>query len=205
MWTYDIARGQCPDLQYLRQLCKLSLDNGYNAIGLYLEHRFAYPSAPWAAGKEILTPDVITTLQGEFPTLQLVPFINLLGHFEGFLYTQAGAGLAKDRFKGMQADPANADFQTLCRNLIDDTVAIFKSDLIHIGGDETQQLGSTDEEKSRVYAEHFGPLAQYVIDRGRTPGVWGDMYFEHPAALDAMPKETIIFDWQDVFKFHWKP
>ena len=196
MWTYDIAREQCPDLQYLRDLCKMSLDNGYNAIGLYLEHRFAYPSAPWAAGKEVLTPDVIEAIQDEFPTLRIVPFINLLGHFEGFLYTQHGAHLAKDKFKGMQADPSNAEFQILCRMLIDDTIAIFKSDLIHIGGDETQQLGETDEEKSRIYAEHFGPLAQYVVNQGRTPGVWGDMYFEHPEALDAMPKETIIFDWQ---------
>jgi hypothetical protein len=196
MWTYDIAREQCPDLQYLRDLCKMSLDNGYNAIGLYLEHRFAYPSAPWVAGTEVLTPDVISALQEEFPSLQIVPFINLLGHFEGFLYTREGAHFAKDKFKGMQADPANDEFQALCRSLIDDTVAIFKSDLIHIGGDETQQLGSTDEERSKVYADHFGPLAQYVVDKGRTPGVWGDMYFEHPEALNAMPKETIIFDWQ---------
>lgn len=196
MWTYDIAREQCPDLQYLRQFCKMSLDNGYNAIGLYLEHRFAYPSAPWVAGKEVLTPDVIEALQVEFPSLQIVPFINLLGHFEGFIYTDHGSIFAKDKFKGMQADPSDPDFQDLCRKLIDDTIAIFKSDLIHIGGDETQQLGSTDEEKSRVYAEHFGPLAQYVVDKGRTPGVWGDMFHEHPSALDAMPKETIVFDWQ---------
>ena len=196
MWTYDIAREQCPDLQYLRKLCKLSLDNGYNALGLYLEHRFAYPSAPWAAGKEALTPDVIEAIQTEFPTLQIVPFINLLGHFEGFIYTEQGAMLAKDKFRGMQANPSDQDFQALCRKLIDDTIAIFRSNLIHIGGDETQQLGDSDEEKSKNYAEHFGPLAQYVIDKGRTPGVWGDMFFEHREALDAMPNETIVFDWQ---------
>lgn len=196
MWTYDIAREQCPTHEYLHKLCRMTLDSGYNAIGLYLEHRFAYPSAPWVAGKDALTPEIITKLQEEFPTLQIVPFINLLGHFEGFIYSDQGAKFAKDQFKGMQADPANPDFQSLCRSLIDDTIAIFKSDLIHIGGDETQQLGSTDEEKSKVYAEHFGPLAQYVIDKGRTPGVWGDMFFEHPEALNAMPKETIMFDWQ---------
>ena len=196
MWTYDIAREQCPDLQYLRKLCKLSLDNGYNALGLYLEHRFAYPSAPWAAGKGALTPDVIEAIQTEFPTLQIVPFINLLGHFEGFIYTEQGAMLAKDKFRGMQANPSDQDFQALCRKLIDDTIAIFRSNLIHIGGDETQQLGDGDEEKSKNYAEHFGPLAQYVIDKGRTPGVWGDMFFEHREALDAMPNGTIVFDWQ---------
>jgi hypothetical protein len=196
MWTYDIAREQCPTHEYLHKLCQMTLDSGYNAIGLYLEHRFAYPSAPWVAGKDALTPDVITSLQEEFPDLQIVPFINLLGHFEGFIYTGHGQMFAKDKFKGMQADPGDPDFQELCRKLIDDTVAIFKSDLIHIGGDETQQLGSNESERCQVYGEHFGPLAQYVIDKGRTPGVWGDMFLEHPAALNSMPKETIVFDWQ---------
>lgn len=196
MWTYDIAREQNPTAEYLYKLCKMSLESGYNAIGLYLEHRFAYPSASWVAGKGALEPSTIKYLQEEFPTLQIVPFINLLGHFEGFIYTQQGEKYAKDQFYGMQADPSHPEFQTLCRQLIDDTIAIFNSDLIHIGGDETQQLGANDEERTKVYAEHFGPLAQYVIDKGRTPGVWGDMYFEHPEALEAMPKETIVFDWQ---------
>jgi len=196
MWTYDIAREQTPTHEYLHKLCKLTLESGYNAIGLYLEHRFAYPSVPWVAGKDALLPETIQQLQQEFPTLQIVPFINLLGHFEGFLYAEQGSQFAKETFTGMQADPANLDFQSLCRKLIDDTVNIFSSNLIHIGGDETQQLGSNDEERSRNYAQHFGPLSQYVLEKGRTPGVWGDMFFEHPEALDSLPAETIVFDWQ---------
>lgn len=196
MWTYDLAREQTPTHAYLHKLCRLTVESGYNALGLYLEHRFAYPSAPWVAGKDALTPEVIRDLQHDFPDLQIIPFINLLGHFEGFIYSCEGASFAKERFVGMQADPSNSEFQSLCRKLIDDTVNIFKSNLIHIGGDETQQLGGSDEERCRFYAEHFGPLSQYVIDQGRTPGVWGDMFLEHPEALKTLPKETIIFDWQ---------
>ena len=50
MWMYDLAREQTPTLDVLDRLCRLSLDAGYNALGLYLEHRFAFPSLPWAAG-----------------------------------------------------------------------------------------------------------------------------------------------------------
>ena len=211
MWTYDLAREQCPDLEYLRKLCKLSVENGYNAIGLYLEHRFAYPSAPWVAGVGALTPETVRSLQEEFPDLQIVPFINLLGHFEGFIYAEQGVGYACEQFRGMQADPTNEAFLSLCKQLIDDTVKVFSSNLIHIGGDETQQLGKgasseqrvrdyesqgSQDGKAKLYGEHFGPLAQYVKDLGRTPGVWGDMFFDHPDALDSLPKETIIFDWQ---------
>lgn len=211
MWTYDIAREQCPTYEYLAKLCRLSLNSGYNALGLYLEHRFAYPSVPWVHGKDILTPEVIQALQKEFKELQLVPFINLLGHFEGFIYTQQGSPYACERFTGMQADPTNEAFRELCKKIIDDTVNIFDTELIHIGGDETQQLGKgapsearvkeyqeagAEDGKAELYGKHFGDMARYTLDKGRVPGVWGDMFFEHPTALQHLPKETVVFDWQ---------
>lgn len=207
----DVAREQAPTYEGLREWCQLSLDSGYNAIGLYLEHRFAYPSLPWAHGKGALDPEIVRLLIKEFPQLQIIPFINLLGHFEGFLYTEEGSQFAEETFKGMQANPLHPEFAKLCRTIIDDTLATFSSEIIHIGGDETQQLGRGTDSSARVreaedsgasdgkavlYGEHFGPLAQYVIDQGRRPAVWGDMFAEHPEALELIPKETLIFDWQ---------
>ncbi len=209
MWTYDLAREQTPDLVVLRSLCRLSLESGYNAIGLYLEHRFAYESAPWAQGRHCVTAEMVQTLEREFPTLQIIPFVNLLGHFEGFIYTEEGAQFAEERFKGMQADPTNPDFLALCRSLIDDVLAAFSSEIVHIGGDETAQLGAGKRSAARVaefgpdvdgkaelYGGHFGPLAAYVSERGRRPAVWGDMFHDHPTALAHLPKETLIFEWQ---------
>jgi hypothetical protein len=211
MWMYDIAREQSPSLEYLRKLCRLSIESGYNAIGLYLEHRYDYPSARWVAGQGALAPDVIVTLQEDFPDLQVIPFINLLGHFEGFMYAEQGADFACENFVGLQADPTHTGFIELCKKLIQDTVSVFTSEIIHIGGDETQQLGRGKNSEARVaeyeangysdgraklYGDHFGPLAHAVLEMGRTPAVWGDMFFEHPTALEALPKETMIFDWQ---------
>ncbi|HXH60419.1 MAG TPA: hypothetical protein VNI20_03585, partial [Fimbriimonadaceae bacterium] len=51
-------------------------------------------------------------------------------------------------------------------------------------------------DKAELYGRHFGPLAQRVVDAGHTPAVWGDMFVDHPEALDHLPKETIVFDWQ---------
>ena len=58
MWMYDIAREQSPDLAMLWRLCQISLDTGYNALGLYLEHRFAWPATPWANGKGVVTVEI---------------------------------------------------------------------------------------------------------------------------------------------------
>lgn len=210
MWSYDLAREQVPTLEHLRAFCALSENAGYNAFGLYMEHRFAYPSIPWAQGKGAVTPEMVRYLEEQFESLQIVPFINLLGHLEGFIYTEPGRHLAESKFKGMQACPCNADLLELATTIIDDTIDCFRSELIHIGGDETWQLGVCPncaakvaeyneqglDGKAKLYGEHFGKLAQYVVEKGRRPAVWGDMFLDHPAALEYLPKETLIFDWQ---------
>ncbi len=97
VWTYDLAREQAPSLDHLRRFCDVSLESGYDALGLYLEDRFAYPSTPWAHGKGCLTPEMVRTLQNEYPNLQLIPFVNLLGHFEGnFLCANQGSKMQRD-------------------------------------------------------------------------------------------------------------
>ncbi|MBS1704682.1 MAG: family 20 glycosylhydrolase [Armatimonadetes bacterium] len=209
MWMYDLAREQCPTMDHLYQIAGLTLDAGFDSLGLYLEHRYAYPSTPWSHGRGILTPEMVDRLQSEFPSLRIIPFINLLGHFEGMLYTEPGKKYHEDLFTGMQACPSKDEFLGLCERIIDDTVRTFRSDIIHIGGDETWQLGSCpickdkvesvpegQDGKAKLYGEHFGPLAELVQKKGRRPAVWGDMYLQHPDALNAMPKETLIFDWQ---------
>jgi hypothetical protein len=208
MWMLDIAREQSPTLGDLRRYLDLTREGGYNAIGLYLEHRFAYPSTPWSHGAGCVTPETIATLESEYSDLQIVPFINLLGHFEGMLYTEYGKRFREETFKGLQACPTCPEFVELCGRLIEDTVQSFKSELIHIGGDETWQLGVCPDCKARmdavsevdgkavIYGEHFGPLARKVQELGRRPAVWGDMFADHPEALAYLPKETMIFDWQ---------
>lgn len=225
MWMLDVAREQSPTLDHLRRYLDLTQESGFNAIGLYLEHRFAYPSTPWSHGQGCLTPEMVRQMQEEYPDLQIVPFINLLGHFEGMLYTEYGKRFREETFKGLQACPCHPGFVELCHQIIEDTVSVFSSDLIHIGGDETQQLGvcptcqakvvawtsrsgslvqatNPDAEvqatdgKALLYGEHFGPLARKVQELGRRPALWGDMFLEHPEALDFIPKEALIFDWQ---------
>ena len=200
MWTYDLAREQAPTLEHLDLFCRLSQEAGYDALGLYLEHRFAYASAPWAAGAGAITPDTVAWMRREHPGLRLIPFVNLLGHMEGFLYASGGEGLAEERFKGMQAAPSNPQVAGFAKGLLDDVLAAFDDEIVHIGGDETQQLAASakrsGESESAVYGGYFGPMAAHVLAQGRRPAVWGDMFLEHPTALASLPKETLVFDWQ---------
>lgn len=209
MWMYDLAREQAPTLSHLRRIFQLTRGAGYTHIGLYLEHRFAYPSAPWAHGARCLTPEMVRTLRAEFPDLQVVPFLNLLGHFEGMFQTERGKRFAEERMKGLQACPSNPEFVELATRLLDDALAVFDSEIIHIGGDETYQLGRCprcaevvanapegSDGKALLYGNHFRPLAERVLNAGRRPAVWADMFDDHPSALGIFPPSTLLFDWR---------
>lgn len=214
IWMVDLAREQAPTLDHLYQYAATAQNAGYTALGLYLEHRFAYTATPWSHGKGVVTPAQIQSLQSEFPSLQIIPFINLLGHFEGFFNCEEGRNFREETFTGLQACPSCPEFVTLCQNIIAETIATFKSEIIHIGGDETAQLGKcprcaermagqaidpkNPDEKAWLYQDHFTPLINQVVAAGRRPAMWGDMFLQHPTALENLPKQTLIFDWHYV-------
>jgi hypothetical protein len=209
IWMVDLAREQAPTLDHLYQYAATAQNAGYTALGLYLEHRFATKSTPWSHGKGAVTPAQIQSLQSEFPSLQIIPFINLLGHFEGFFNVEEGSKFREEIYSGLQACPSCPEFVTLCEALIDETIEVFNSEIIHIGGDETAQLGKcpkcaarmtgkSEDEKAWLYNDHFAPLIERVVKAGRRPAMWGDMFLQHPTALTNLPQQTLIFDWHYV-------
>lgn len=206
-WMYDIAREQSPCEDVLTEMLQRSRAAGYNAVGLYLEHRFAYASAPWAAGPGCLTPELLRRVRAKLGAgLRLVPFLNTLGHMEGFMRAEGGQWLSEGPTDGWGAQmcATRPECGAFVRGLIEDALAAFDDEWVHLGGDETRQLGQCPQCAARVkavgagglYAEHFGPLCQMVLDRGRRPCLWGDMLLQHPEALPAIPRATVIFDWQ---------
>ena len=82
-------------------------------------------------------------------------------------------------------------------------MSAFDDKWVHLGGDEAYQLGECPEcaeraasiGKEGLYAEFFGRLCRHVIEQGRRPCLWGDMLAKFPDALEAIPRETVIFDW----------
>ncbi|HUU98295.1 MAG TPA: family 20 glycosylhydrolase [Phycisphaerae bacterium] len=205
-WMYDLAREQSPSEQFLEEVLSRSRRAGYNAVGLYMEHRFAYSSAPWAAGPGCLTPEVVRRLTERFcpQGLRVIPFLNTLGHMEGFIRAEGGQWLAEGRSSGSQQTcPSRPECAEFARGLIADVLDAFDDEWVHLGGDETRQLGQCERCAARVeqigkaglYAEYFAPLCRWVLGRGRRPCLWGDMLIQYPDALDALPRETVIFDW----------
>jgi hypothetical protein len=100
--------------------------------------------------------------------------------------------------------PSRPECRDFARGLVADAIDAFTDEWVHLGGDETRQLGTCPRcaERARdvgiggLYAEYFGELCRWVLARGRRPCLWGDMLLQHHDAIDAIPRETVIFDWQ---------
>lgn len=216
-WMYDVAREQSPRESILTEMLYRSLAAGYNAVGLYLEHRFDYPSVPHTAPPGSLTPPLVRRLTKRFGPqgLRIIPFLNILGHMEGFIGAPGGGWLAEERSAstrpGLFEAPRSAQIcpsRQVCREfvggLVADAIEVFDDEWVHLGGDETKQLGvcplcaerASEIGLAGVYGEHVGELCRQVIRAGRRPCLWGDMLLQHPGAMEYVPAETIIFDWQ---------
>jgi hypothetical protein len=207
-WMYDIAREQSPSEADLERLLARSRAAGYGAVGLYLEHRFAYPSAPWAAAPGCLTPAVARRLCARFGAegLRVIPFINTLGHMEGFIRAEGGQWLAEGGVRRAmeQSCATRPECAAFAHRLVDDIIDTFDDEWVHIGGDEAWQLGQCPGCAERVerigrgglYGQYYHDLCEHVLSRGRRPCIWSDMVLEHPDALALIPREAVIFDWQ---------
>ena len=93
------AGGVIVNISSAAGLMGLALTAGYGAVGFYLEHRFAYDSAPWAADEGCVTPDLVRRLQSDYQPrgLRLIPFINTLGPWRAFCVRKGGAIWPKAR------------------------------------------------------------------------------------------------------------
>jgi hypothetical protein len=138
--------------------------------------------------------------------VRLIPFLNTLGHLEGFVRSEGGQWLAEGPSTpgNEQICATRPECAAFARDLVVDALDAFDDEWMHLGGDETRQLGQCPACAARVaeigaaglYAEYYAPLCRFVLERGRRPALWADVLLNHPEALALLPRSTLLFDWQ---------
>lgn len=205
---------------YMRQLVPLLARWKINALYLYLETFFDFPSLRGLAGPGAVTPDDVRELQELCAPyhIMVVPQLNVLAHSLDLLTLQKFAGLAEY--------PAGLDHRTLAgdtlcstspvvRKIVDgilaDALEIFDSPILHIGCDEVVNLGlcprclqqDPSPDKLSKYLGYIQRIAQVAGEHGRRIGIWGDVLIKHrsttsaahKASFDRLRQDAIIYDW----------
>lgn len=197
----DISRGRVPNRRMLRQLVHWLWLLKFNQLQLYMEHTFAYHkhAEVWQNVGALDASDLqwLDKLCESYG-IELVPNQNTFGHMEQWLKHASYKHLAESpagyrhpilgwRTSGGVLRPGkeSADF---IQGLLEELLPNFRSDQVHIGGDETWELGegaSRDEAqrvgKSAVFEKHLRRLVGIAKDLGKRPQFWADVFIESSA------------------------
>ncbi len=136
--------------------------------------------------------------------LEIIPLQQTIAHMEYVLRQDRHAGLRERAERDNLLCPTNPDAMPLMKSLVNEVLARHpNATRFHLGGDEARKIGFCPRCTSRrqqfgigeIYGRHMGELARMILDGGRRPIIWDDTPCAFPAALDHLPKETIINYW----------
>lgn len=222
----DISRDKVPTLDTLFMLIDMLAEWKVNHLQLYMEHTFAYHNHRdvWAAASP-MTPGEVRAVESYCRErfIELAPNQNTFGHFERWLKHPRYRPLAEcpDGFQrpdgswreATTLDPTQPGSLELVAELLAELLPNFASRRLHIGCDETWELGkgrSRHEVErvglARVYFDYLRKLKDLALGHGRTPLYWGDMVWNHfEKQFDLIDREMVHVDWGYYRLYPYRP
>jgi hypothetical protein len=215
---HDTTRGKVPTLDTLKEIALQCAFYKINQLQLNIEHSFAFSMIPeFSVFSDPLTPGEILELD-EFCRqhyIELVPALATFGHLYELLRIKRFAHLNEldidastlphnlwDRMAHYTLDPGNKESLELVKRMIGELLPLFSSKYFNICADETFDLGLGKSKEAAaksgvgsVYAQFVNKILEYVIARGKTPMMWGDIILNHPEILSSFPQKTVFLNW----------
>jgi hypothetical protein len=206
---------------YMRDLVPELARWKINALYLYLESFFDFPSLPHRAGPGAMTPQEARELDELCRAygIALIPQLNVMAHSGELLTLQKYAHLAEHApgqdhrmVSGFNLCATSPEVKRLVRGMLEDMFDAFSADIIHVGGDEVSVLGECRGcqqrkgklDKLGLYLQYFDGIQKIAQRRGRRIGIWGDMLLHYARPLAAPERNrvfgrlrngTVIYDW----------
>jgi hexosaminidase len=200
----DISRGPIPTEDYMKSQMRTLAAFKINLFALYMEHVFDFPSQPLLAPKEAaLTPEEIASLVKYAKNLYItvLPEQQTFGHLHHMLKYDIYGDVA-ERPHGHVLTPTKERSYEIIKAMYADLVRLFPGPFLHIGGDETFELGkgqtaalASQEGLGRVYLDHIQKVSQILAPYHKQLMFWGDIAIKYPQLLSILPKDMIAVPW----------
>ena len=200
----DVSRGPVPTLESMKRTVRTLAEYKLNLYALYMEHVFAYREHPLIAPPEAALTAADMKELVEYARryhVTIVPEQQTFGHLHHLLKLEKYAELAETPH-GQVLAPVQSGTYDLIRSLYDELVPLFPGPFVHIGGDETWELGEGQTHAraeqvgiGRVYLEHLQKVAQMLAPHKKRLMFWGDIAVHHPELLGVLPKDMIAVVW----------
>jgi hypothetical protein len=201
----DLSRGPFPTLEFQKHQIRIFASFKANIYSPYFEHTLLYPNEPLAAPPgSALTPAEAAELVAYARQyhVTILPEQEAFGHLHHVLKYEQYADVAETP-NGHVLAPGQPGTLPLIKDWFGQIAAEFPSPFIHIGADETWDLG-TGRTKNDVSAQGVGPVYVAFLKQihdelaplNRRLLFWGDIVWTDPASIPGLPKDMIAVPWR---------
>jgi hexosaminidase len=202
--SVDVSRGPILTEEQMKALIRGAAEYKLNLLSFYMEHVFPYTHAPLVAptGGEI-TPELIERLIAYARPyhVMLLPQQQTFGHLHHMLKLERYAGMAETPHGSVLAPEDERGYQWI-RQTAGQLAQLFPSPFLHIGSDETFELGrgrsraaAEREGVGEIYLAHMRKVTEMLRPLGKKLMFWGDIALKHPDLIPKLPKELIAMTW----------
>ncbi len=202
--SVDISRGPIPTEEQMRSMIRTMSEYKMNLISYYMEHVYTYSHAPIVPpeGGEI-TPELMKRIIAYARNyhMDVVPQQQTFGHLHHVLKFERYQDMAEVPHGNVLAANSPEAYEWV-RKSATQLANEFSSKFLHIGSDETTELG---EGRSRadtqrlgagaVYFDHMSKVVDMLRPLNKTLMFWGDIALNHPELLPKLPKDLVAMTW----------
>ena len=200
----DLSRGPFPTLEFMKHQLRVFAAYKINVYSPYTEQTLLYPDQPLAAprGGALSPADVaeLVSFARQYH-ITVIPDQEAFGHLHHVLKYELYQNVAETPHGHVLA-PGQAGSLPLIKDWFTQIAAEFPSPFIHIGGDETFDLGA-GRTRQQVQAKGYGPVfvdfMKQIHDElaplNRRLIFWGDIGGADPKAVTGLPKDMIAVPW----------
>ncbi len=214
----DLSRGPFPTLAFQEHQIKVFASFKANVYSPYFEHTLMYPNEPVPAlPGSCMTPSDVKELVAFAKQyhITVVPEQEAFGHLHQVLRWDVNQDVAETPY-GQVLAPGQPGTLPLIKDWFTQMAAEFPSPFLHIGADETWDLG-LGRTKQQVQEQGYGPVyvgfLKAIHDEleplHRRLLFWGDIGGQDPTAVAGLPKDMIAVPWnygdQESFEYMIQP
>jgi hypothetical protein len=201
----DLSRGPFPTLEFQKRQIRIFASLKANIYSPYFEHTLLYPGQPLAAppGSAMSPADVEELVRyARQYHITVLPEQEAFGHLHHVLKYDLYQDVAETPHGHVLA-PGQAGSLPLIKDWFTQIAAEFPSPFLHIGADETADLG-LGRTREQVQAKGYGPVyvdfLKQIHDElaplHRRLLFWGDIGGADPKAVAGLPKDMIAVPWE---------
>jgi len=204
----DLSRGPVPTLEFQKKQIRTFAAYKLNVYSPYFENTMQYalnplPALPDGSMSKADAEALVAYAKPYHVTI--VPEQEAFGHLHHVLTWQEYAHLAEVP-SGSVLAPNDPGSLQLIKQWFTELAAVFPGPFLHIGADETFELGqgrTEDEVKQRglgaVYIDFLTKIHAELAPLNRRLLFWGDVAMNDPALVPRLPKDMIAVAW------HYEP